>query len=183
VINSSAINFDLASGSLSQEIATLSFSAVAPNNRYFMSAWICPGSGSAQLSFVTYNSSGDAVATYGLNLDSAGTTTPVNVADFGVSEKIEFTHPDHPTETLYYYRVYFAFPYTFDPATASNTRVILANTSPTSGDKHAVWFDGLQLERALYDDQEKPTSYHPIRTIFSPNRKSTITGEELYHEW
>lgn len=183
VINSSAINFDLASGSLSQEIATLSFSAVAPNNRYFMSAWICPGSGSAQLSFVTYNSSGDAVATYGLNLDSAGTTTPVNVADFGVSEKIEFTHPDHPTETLYYYRVYFAFPYTFDPATASNTRVILANTSPTSGDKHAVWFDGLQLERALYNDQEKPTSYHPIRTIFSPTRKSTITGEELYNEW
>lgn len=185
VTNSAAPTFQLASGSLSQDIATLSFNIAAPDNRYFMSAWVCPGSGTARLSFVTYDAAGEAVATVSLELDSTGNLTPTNIGagEYGITERVEFKHPDHAAETLHYYRVYFAFNYTHNPATASNTRIIVSNTSPTGGDKHAVWFDGLQLEYSRDQDRQKPTQYHPKRSIFSPSRKSTLNGEEYYDEW
>ncbi|MEW6709811.1 MAG: hypothetical protein AB1403_08330, partial [Candidatus Riflebacteria bacterium] len=187
IVTTGAPTFQLASGSLSQDIATLSFSATAPDNRYYMSAWVCPGTGSANISFVTYNEFGEAVGTVSAQIDSAGSLTssgaPMAVADSGILDKVPYEHPDHPGEDFYYYRVFVAFDYTYSQVTASNTRIILGNTSNPDAPKNRVWFDGVQLERRRDVNQTKPSAFHSIRTIYSPTPKQTITGEDRYNEW
>ncbi len=187
IVTTGAPTFQLASGSLSQEIATLSFSATAPDNRYFMSAWICPGTGSANISFVTYNEFGEAVGTVSEQIDSAGNLTssgaPMAVAGSGILDKVPYEHPDHPGEDFYYYRVFVAFDYTFSQVTASNTRIILGNTSSPDAPKNRVWFDGVQLERRRDRSQARPSAFHSIRTICSPTSKQTLTGEDHHNEW
>ncbi len=184
--NSGMPDFDIESESLVQEIATEAFSAISPYNRYFLSGWICPGSGSANISFVTYNEFGDAVGTATVGIDSTGNLTAVSsafpIVDKGILEEMSYTHPEHLSDVFTYYRIFISFDYTHDPLNASNTRLILHNNSSNPASS-AVWFDGIKLERINLLDQKKPTTYHPIRSIFSPTGKNTLDGETTYSDW
>jgi hypothetical protein len=187
VIAGGAPTFQLGAGSVAQEVATTSFAAAAPNNQYFLSVWVSPGSGSANLSFVAYDVGGVAVATVTAGIDSAGTFsaagTGINLTNSGILASYDFEHPSYLSENLQYYRLFIAFEYTHDELIASHTRIVLSNSSPDDGNKYRVWFDGVQLEKGVEPDQTRPTSYHKRRTLFSPSKKSTISGEDLYYEW
>lgn len=183
--NSGAPDFQIASGSMFQEIATTAFALAAPDNRYFLSAWVCPGTGTANISFITYDEFGNSVGTVTVGIDSSGglnsSANPFPLVNSGVLDVVPFSHPDHP-ESMNYYRIFVAFDYTHDPLLASNTRIILSNTSNVA-EKSAVWFDGLKLERITNSGQDRPTSYHPLGSIHSPTRKNTLSGDTRYSEW
>lgn len=174
--------------SLYQEIATLTFTApVAPaTDLYFLSAWVCPGSGSADVAFVQYDAAGKPVATVSLSINQQGQLTTSSVAGFPVvysgisdTEPIEVQEGADLTEYKYY-RVYLAFNLTFNPAVASSTRLILHNSSPVVDRR--VWFDGIKLERA-FEGQTRPTTYHPDATLHSPAREQSLEGGHQYYEW
>jgi hypothetical protein len=187
VVAADSISFQLPPGGVAQEIATLTFSAPAGDNVYFLSAWVCPGSGSANISFITYNESGQSVATVTARIDSSGNFSDaqagINLVNSGVTQSHDFPHADYPADDFNFYRIYLAFEYTHDELLASNTRIVLSNTSPDDGNKYSVWFDGIQLEKSVFEDQTRPTVYKKRQTLFSPTKKSTIEGDEYYYEW
>ncbi len=184
IINSGLPDFQIASGSLFQNIATSAFSAVSPDNRYFLSGWVCPGTGSANISFVTYDEFGQSVGTVTVGIDSAGNLSssgaPYAISNSGILEKVPFSPA--VGQDFFYYRIFVSFDYTHDPLTASNTRLIL-NNNKVAAEKAAVWFDGIKLERISVPNQKEPTSYHPVRTLFSPTLKDAIDGGGTYSEW
>jgi hypothetical protein len=177
---------NIASGSISQEIATTTFSALAPDNRFALSVWVCPGSGSASLAFVMADAAGEPVTTIGVKIDANGNLTPTaGLVDYGVIEAVPFKHPDHPTEPdLTFYRVYITFDLTYtEPMPYASTHVVLQNNSLGVGDPQAVWFDGIQLEKLSDTDTPKPSSFHPYGHLISPTLEKTIGGDNSYYEW
>lgn len=170
--------------SLYQEIATLTFTAPVPpaTDLYFLSAWVCPGSGSADVAFIQYDFTGKPVATVSLRIDAAGQLTTYSAGAFPIahsgisdSEPIEIDGDEYR-----YYRVYLAFNLTFSEAVASSTRLVLHNSSPVADRR--VWFDGIKLERA-FEGQTRPTTYHPDATLHSPTRQQSLQGGHQYYEW
>ena len=103
---------------------------------------------------------------------------------------------DDSGNIYYFYRVYFAF--TVGESLATDTMgigiepenqdkiVILltqsvgdGNTAPT-----AVYFDGVKLEKRLWDDQDRPTTYHKdTTTLISPSSDLDISGKHKHYEW
>ncbi|MDD3149152.1 MAG: hypothetical protein PHD82_17820, partial [Candidatus Riflebacteria bacterium] len=170
--------------SLYQNIATLTFSPQVPPavDLYFLSAWVCPGSGSADIAFIQYDIDGKPVATVSVRVNQAGQLTRTEFAGFpiqyaGISDQV----PIEIDGLEYnYFRVYLAFNYTFDQMTASMTRLILHNSSPDPN--RAVWFDGIKLERG-FEGQTRPTTYHPGATLHSPARERALQGGHQYYEW
>lgn len=168
--------------SLFQDIATITFQPPPPNNMYFLSAWVCPGSGSADIGFVQYDVDGKPVATVSVRVDQFGALSKTEFAGFPIAyygitdqEPIEIN-----SRTYNYYRVYLAFNLTYDPAVSSSTRLILHNSSTVTD--RSVWFDGIKLERG-FDGQTRPTTYHPGATLHSPAREQSLQGGHQYYEW
>lgn len=174
----------VASGSVYQLVATSTFAAPAPDNIYFLSAYVSPGTGSAIIGYFEHDASGNAVATFAVSIDAAGNIVPDALSAplkyFGKIDRIPFSHPDYPGEEFAYYRVYLAFERTFNPAVASDSLILLNNSSSDAG--QPVWFDGIMLERAE-PAQTRPSSYHPTKTLRSPNGELTIQGDRSYNEW
>ena len=187
VLEASTNGTNLASGTIEQEIATDSFPVVpAPPETYVLSAWVCPGTGTASIGFVqTKKESGKPVtiSTYSLTLNANGNlASSGGLTDSGIIEKVPFKHPDFPL-SFYFYRIYMTFDYCFDSTVASNTHIFLQNKATGAGDKTAVWFDGIQLEKSLSPNFTKPTNYHPFEKLVSPTRDKTLEGIRRYYEW
>ncbi|HPT45516.1 MAG TPA: hypothetical protein PLM07_06425 [Candidatus Rifleibacterium sp.] len=170
--------------SLYQVIATATFQPPPPNNLYFLSAWVCPGSGSADIGFVQYNVAGLPLATLSVRVDELGNLTANGdqVATFtmqysGISDQVPI---EIEGQNYNYYRVYLAFNLTYNELNASSTRLILHNSSSVID--RSVWFDGIKLERA-FEGQTRPTTYHPGATIHSPSRQESLQGGHQYYEW
>ncbi len=168
--------------SLFQNIATETFQPAPPNNLYFLSAWVCPGSGSADIGFVQYDIDGAPVATISVRVDQFGTLSKTEfagfpIAHYGISDQEPIEIEGLPYN---YYRVYLAFNLTFDVNFASSTRLILHNSSPVTD--RSVWFDGIKLERG-FEGQTRPTTYHPGATLHSPAREQSLQGGHQYYEW
>lgn len=174
----------VASGSVYQFVATSTFSAAAPDNIYFLSAYVAPGTGSAIIGYFEHDVQGKAVATFAVSINAVGNVVPdplsAPLKHFGKIDKIPFSHPDYPGENFAYYRIFLAFERTFNSVVASDSLILLNNSSPDAG--QPVWFDGIMLERAE-PAQTRPSSYHPTKTLRSPNRELTIQGDRSYNEW
>lgn len=178
--------------SLFQAVAPEIFVAPVPpaTDLYFLSAWVCPGSGSADLAFIQYDAVGVPVATVSLRVDKNGNISvsdphpDFKVVESGISdvEPIEIELEDGGTESCRYYRVFMAFRLVYDlpDIGADSLKIVLHNSSPA--DHHAVWFDGIKLERA-FEGQTRPTTYHPGATLHSPAKDNALSGGHHYYEW
>ena len=102
--------------------------------------------------------------------------------------------PD-PNNRLTFYRVYFAFTVgesiatdsmglSIDPENQDKIVILLTqgvdegNTSPTE-----VYFDGVKLEKALFEGQDRPTTYHKDTTLVSPSTGLDVSGKHKFYEW
>lgn len=168
--------------SIYQKIATETF---ALPSRYILSAFISPGTGSAELKFTLIDANGDPKSSFGARIASDGTLLPIGpVAYAGKSEMLldsSIVNPDHQT----WYRVYLAFDYQFDQNLASETIIHLQNSTPAAYTASTTaYFDGIQLEKAFFADQTSPTAYSGSGVqIFSPNTGRSVSGENEYFEW
>jgi len=182
VTSSSGKFFEMTEGTIFQTVATETFSEPPPDNLYFLSAWVCPGSGSADIALVQYGETGEVTATAAIRLTPDGTLTEIDSALFevkysGFTNRVPMTIAG---ESFNYFRVFLAFELTFDPAVASFTTINLQNSSPVL--PRSVWFDGIQLEKAS-PGQTRPVAYHDRDTIHSPNKTRAIDGRYKYYEW
>ncbi len=168
------------SDSVFQNIATTTFPA--PAQRYFLSAYVCPATGSARLVLIGRDEANvNTTQSLGIefNSDATLTTFGPGIVKAGIIDTIQ-PSTSHPYP---WYRVYFAFDFAYDPLIASRTYLSLENSSPTTIASHAVWFDGVQLERSIFINQEYPTAFHHGKKIVSPNQTRTISGKRYYTEW
>ena len=174
--------FEMAEGSVFQSVATTTFATLAPDNLYFLSAWVCPGSGSADIALIQYDKDREAVATAAIRLTPDGLLVTTDSAPAfeikhsGITNKIPMNIDG---ESFHYFRIYLAFDLTFDTAAASYTAIILQNSSAVS--PRSVWFDGIQLEKAI-PGQTRPVAYHDRAIIHSPNKLRTLDGRYHYYE-
>jgi len=165
-------------GSVWQEVATKTFPVAPLNSNYFLSAYVCPGSGSARIGFLMTDEVGIQTGYSGIEVDENGDTSLIG-ATGSVLEKhlVEYA----PGVELPWYRVFIQFSYGFDSAVASKTYILLQNTGP-EGLGHAAWFDGIQLEKAKLN-QTKPTSWSDRAKIIAPGQASDLSGRNSYYEW
>jgi len=165
-------------GSVWQEVATKTFPVAPLNSNYFLSAYVCPGSGSARIGFLMTDEVGIQTGYSGIEVDENGDTSLIG-ATGSVLEKhlVEYA----PGVELPWYRVFMQFPYGFDPGVASKTYILLQNTGP-EGLGHAAWFDGIQLEKARLN-QTKPTSWSDRAKIIAPGQTQDLSGKNSYYEW
>lgn len=173
---------ELVQNSVYQNVPTSVFANPSPDNEYFLSGWVCPGSGSALLTFVSLNAAGKIVDSAGIEVASSSELTQIGTTlDAGITQSINFSHPDYVGENFQYHRIYAKFNYTFSPP-AKETRIILQNTSnePASC---SVWFDGIQLEKAFDAKQTLPTTYHFKGNLLSPEFKQQLEGGPDLYEW
>ncbi|HAE38218.1 MAG TPA: hypothetical protein DCG57_06205, partial [Candidatus Riflebacteria bacterium] len=147
---------------------------------YFLSAWVCPGNGSADIAFLQFDASNMPVATISLRIDASGNVTvndphpDFKIVFSGVSDSVPFG-------AYRYYRVYVAFRLVFGipDIGADSLKIILHNSSNTPGE--SVWFDGIKLERAM-EGQTLPTAFHPRATLRSPSLLPDISGDRRFYE-
>lgn len=169
--------------SVYQIVATSTFATALPQ-RYILSAYVSPGTGSAELKFTLINDQGKPEDSFGVRVASDSTITPVGgVIDIGRSEA--FYHNDPMlSEPVIWYRVHVAFDYRFDNLLASDTIIHLQNTSPAHYTASAaVLFDGIQLEKAQAPGQTRPTSYSSGKKLISPTLEKSLSGNQSYFEW
>jgi hypothetical protein len=180
VIIQSTDELDLPEGSTYQEIATATFSNTT-DEKFFLSAWVCPGTTTAKLSFVETLFEGSVITNRGVEVDENGNITGTGpIIEAGITGQSSFEHPVHGP--LNWYRVFISFNYHFDETLSDQTWIVLQNTNST-GNKASVWFDGIQLERAIFDDQTRPTTYSKKQKLVSPSKQLDISGSTNYHEW
>ncbi|HNW33407.1 MAG TPA: hypothetical protein PKM25_00605, partial [Candidatus Ozemobacteraceae bacterium] len=174
---------DVGSGSAYQEIATSTFAAASPGNRFILSAWICPGTGTAAIGFFRADDAGVKTGYDGImighdsNLSQFGTLVESGILDARVVRNRNF-----PTDTFTWYRVYATFDYTFDTSSASTTWLLLQNQSPTNA-SYSVWFDGVQLEQPVVEGQTRPTVFTTNKKIVDPSKEKSFSGDQYYYEW
>ena len=146
---------------------------------YVFSAFVSPASGQATIGFMETDDSQNPVTYRGINIAGPVVTPFGDTSDSGVVETVSSGNAENA-----WYRVYFTFPYTFNPAVAAHVYLILGNTSPPAPPAHSVWFDGIQLEQCVFPDQKRPTSFHQGRAkLVSPNRNLDLSGSKHYYEW
>lgn len=172
-----------------QEVATLTFDA--DDERIILSAWVNPGTGKALIGFIETGGPNELnnkieVGSYTLSVNQQGTlnhslsgSLQNLTAYFGSSYSIRQEHDDHGF--LQWNRLFLTFDYKFNPNTASRTFIILQNIS--EDENTDVWFDGIQLEKAIFPNQQRPTSYSPKAKIVSPSESVTLDGQRRYYEW
>ncbi len=173
---------DIASGSLWQEIATLTFPA--PASRLILSCFVCPGTGTARIGFLETDQSNEPVNYNYVQVASTGalTTSGVHLYEGGVTDTFQAANTSFPGIEVNWYRLYLAIDYAYDAAIASHTYVVLQNASPDIG-SHSVWFDGFQLEKAVFPNQARPTAYSTQPKLITPNQENTVKGDKAYFEW
>jgi hypothetical protein len=170
-------------GSMYQEIATLSFPAIPSlANDYILSAYVCPATGSARIGFLLTDEAGIQTGYYGAEIDQAGNLTMIPPATPGGIDKVVPQFNSEHSETFNWYRIYLRFPYVHNPVVASNTYILLQNTTPIVPDKHAIWFDGIQIEKAN-DGFQAPTPWNKKGKISSPSLYKTLNDEQQYYQW
>lgn len=165
-------------GSVWQEVATKTFPVAPLTSNYLLSAYVCPGSGSARIGFLMTDEVGIQTGYSGIEVGENGNASLIG-ATGAVLEKhlVEYA----PGVELPWYRVFIQFSYGFDSAVASKTYILLQNTGP-EGLGHAAWFDGIQLEKAKLN-QTKPTSWSDRAKIIAPGQASDLSGRNSYYEW
>ncbi len=169
-------------GAVRQFLATETFNAPPPGNRYLLSAYVCPGTGTAGIGMAAYKDNDQVlVSSYGVSINAAGVVSPLGTpVDVCVVESAEAQHPAFPGVPLRWFRVGVAFDYQHDDLVASHCWLLLYNMSAAS---QSVWFDGVQLERAVVPGQTRPTTYAPHKKIVSPGRSIDLPGRKHYYEW
>jgi len=172
----------VSSGTIWQERATDSFASASPNNRFILSAWVCPGTGTVGLGFFTVDVAGNQKSFQGVEVSSTssvvgfGGPVEVGVVESAATRNSKYSQP------FVWYRVYVAMDYQFNQIVASKTYLMLINDSPKIG-SHSVWIDGVQLEKATFPNQTRPTAYNRDRKILSPNQSQDLEGIKKYSEW
>jgi hypothetical protein len=170
------------SDSVYQIIPNSVFGAAPPDNRYFLSGYICPGSGSARLSLITIKGGGKIDDSASVSIASDGEVVSQGITtECGVTTQLDFNHSDYPLEDFKYYRVFAGFHLTVSPS-VKEVRVVLQNTSPDTA-SYSVWFDGIKLEKALSSKQKKPTGYHNKSKLVSPYFINSLEGSSEFYEW
>ncbi|HOY65673.1 MAG TPA: hypothetical protein PLP29_02230 [Candidatus Ozemobacteraceae bacterium] len=92
---------NVGSGSTYQEVATSTFAATAPNNRFILSAWVCPGTGTAAIGFFQADEAGNKAGYDGAMIDKNGVLTPFgSLVEAGILESKVARHPKFPTPPL-----------------------------------------------------------------------------------
>jgi hypothetical protein len=168
----------LASGCVFQEIATVSFPIAPATGRFILSAWVCPGTGTARIGFFESKTDGTIVNTDYVQITSAGVLTSGGIHLVEVGSTVGNTMLNPLGEVSHWTRIYMAFDYGFDSTTADETYVLLQNPS---AEGYAVWFDGVQLEKAaILSGQTRPTVFTPGKNLISPN---TNPGPGGYPFW
>ena len=96
---------------------------------------------------------------------------------------------------LTFYRVYFRFKAGESLATDSlgipippeeqDKIAILLTQSANEANPASttVYFDGVKLEKALFDEQNRPTTYHKDTTLVSPSQGLDVSGKHQFYEW
>lgn len=171
----------LGSGTIWQEIATITFPVAPAEKSYMLSAYVCPGTGTARIGFLCTDEGGVQQSLTGIEVDPLGNTTTFPVATPGrMTEAISQAHSVFGG-TYSWFRVFVKYPFGFNAALASNTYVILQNASPLD-QGNAVWFDGVQLEEA-WPDQDAPGIWTEKSTLRSPSMILDQSGTAKYFEW
>ena len=100
-----------------------------------------------------------------------------------------------PSKRLTFYRVYFAFNVGESIATDSSDisiepenqdKIVILLTQSNHPDNTAsttVYFDGVKLEKMLFDQQDRPTTYHKSTTLVSPSTILDVSGKHKHYEW
>ncbi|KAF1081200.1 MAG: hypothetical protein GQF41_2468 [Candidatus Rifleibacterium amylolyticum] len=164
----------MASGSAYQEIATLTWTP--PGATWIMSAWVSLDPiASASISLLEID--GDGNETWrGILIESDGSITASGTINSGVVMSNRTSNPP-----MTWHRVYFSFTGP-DTTIASNTYMVLQNTTEYPTASQSVYFDGIQLERAT-SNQNRPSPYTGATILVSPNRAQSLEGKYRYYEW
>ncbi|MBR4570002.1 MAG: hypothetical protein IKO19_04975 [Candidatus Riflebacteria bacterium] len=133
---------------------------------------------------------GPGIATFTFCLGNDG--KPI----YGISgDPITAIDEANPSLRLTFYRVYFAFElgeslatdslgFSIPPEEQDKIAILLtqsaneANTASTT-----VYFDGVKLEKTLFEGQDRPTTYHKDTTLVSPSTGLDISGKHKFYEW
>jgi hypothetical protein len=169
-------------GSVYQNLATTTFPAVPlAANYYILSAYVSPGTGTANVAFMDTDEAGIIQNYFGLTVDESGnvTTTPPAITG-GVKTSLRSFHAPTSSE-VNWYKVFIRFPYAFDESIASHTYILLQNAAP-AGLGHSAWFDGIQLEE-VESDILYPTTYSRRKKLYSPTKSQSLQGNDFYYEW
>lgn len=182
-VAASAVGPDLASGSMYQEVATLTFSAFAPETLIFSSFVAATGAtGSVGIGFLE-TLPDDSMKSYnGIVFDFSTQTITQSGADIIDAGAVYIANQGG----MNWYRVYMTFNYQFIQANASKTYIILQNATPDAAvavASYSVWFDGVQLEKAVVPGQTRPTAYGDKGKLISPSDATSVDGKTLHYEW
>ncbi len=169
-------------GSVYQPVATNTFPATPLSaNFYILSAYVSPGTGTANIAFMDTDEAGIIQNYYGITLDEFGNATTIPAAlNGGVLTNLKTFHEPTSSE-VDWYKVFIRFPYAFDESVASHTYILLQNAAP-DGLGHAAWFDGIQLEE-VEEDMLFPTTYSKRKKLHSPTKSHSLQGNNFYYEW
>jgi len=177
---SSATGPDLASGSLYQEIATTSFSALAPETMIF-SAFVA-ATGTAAIGFLETLPDKSTASYREVSFDFLNKTLSQSGPGIIDAGAIDIARQDNYA----WYRLYVTFDYQFVENSASHTFIVLKNATPDAAvalASYSVLFDGIQLEKAVIPGQTKPTAYGDKGKLISPSEGTSLDGQTQYYEW
>ena len=102
---------------------------------------------------------------------------------------------DEAGNVLNFYRVYFAFnvgesiatdSYDMSIAPENQDKIAILLTQSIHPDNTAsttVYFDGIKLEKSLFEGQDRPTTYHKSTTLVSPSNILDVSGKHKHYEW
>lgn len=173
---------DLLNDNVSQVLPNTVFANSAPDNVFFLSGWVCPGSSSALLALVTYNGAGKMIDSAGVEVASTSELTQLGFADeVGMVKSTDFVHPDYPGADFQFHRVFAKFSFTSKPS-VKKIRILVQNSSLEVA-SCAVWFDGIKLEKAFAKNQMRPTAFHSKGNLLSPEFIKQIEGGSDLYEW
>lgn len=175
-----------ASGTIFQRIATTTWPATpAAPQRFILSGWVCPGTGSVRIGVSQTREDGSVAVSDSVEIASTGHVLVVgpNSIQGGVIESFPFLPPELAGTSLTFYRIYLTFELAFDPLVSSATQVLLENSSPVALGSQAVWLEGIQLERAILPEQIYPTTFNRGHKVVSPNRSADVQGHRYYYQW
>lgn len=167
--------------SVYQIVATSTFT---DPGRYILSAFVSPGTGTADLKLTLIDANGDPTDSYGVRIASTGECLPIGpVVSSGKSGT--FRVPPALADHEVWYRIYAVFDYQFVAELASETIIHLQNSTPDGYPASAsVLFDGIQFEKTVDNDQMRPTSFSPKGwQLHSPSKQQSISGEHQYYEY
>ncbi|MBR4329062.1 MAG: hypothetical protein IKP71_04355, partial [Candidatus Riflebacteria bacterium] len=101
----------------------------------------------------------------------------------------------NPSLRLTFYRVFFAFKpgeslatdsfgVSIPPEEQDKIAILLTQSAnETNPASTTVYFDGVKLEKTLFDGQNRPTTYHKDTTLVSPSQGLDVSGKHQFYEW